>query len=66
MRNKVSIRVNSRFFDEFERERKKLERSKGVRFSQAKFTEYLIKKNFKFRIPKTNKKHEKLIPRRLR
>ena len=53
----VSLKVDPKFFDMiFEKERKKLEVKKGVKFSQPKFTEYLAKRNVRFEFPKVDKK----------
>jgi len=56
-KNKVYMMVDSKFFDNiFEPARKKLEREKGCRFSQPKFTQYLAKNKVKFTFPKQNKR----------
>ncbi len=58
----VSIGVDPKFFDNvFERERRKLEKEKGISFSQRTFTAFLEKKKVKFVFPKPDNRF--IIPK---
>ena len=61
-RNNVSVKLHKDYFDKiFEPGRRSLEKKFGVRFSQTKYTEYLVKKQL--RIPRI-KQDKKFFPRR--
>lgn len=55
--DKVHLMVHKNFFNQvFEPERMKLEKVKGCKFTQSKFTEFLAKNKVKFVMPKQNEK----------
>lgn len=49
----VSVKLHTKFFEEiFEPARKELENQTGVRVGQINFTEFLVKKNIRIKLPK--------------
>jgi hypothetical protein len=60
----ITIQVHPKFFNNFfEKERKRLEKIKGVPITQVKLTEILASGSIKVKLPKVQRISKKFVPR---